>query len=129
MFWVVCCGISDSGNPFPCDNGNCTWWVYYIKGYVPFAGSAWEWGHKVNQGLYPGWYLAENPAVGSIAWWDKNTCWTDVGHVAYVSSKSGYNAWIRVSEMTWQGTPCSEEPRYRKIDLPSCDEPLGYIRQ
>lgn len=124
-----CCGISDPGNPFPCDNGNCTWWAYYRKGYVPMTGDAWKWGWDVYQGLYPGWYLSENPAVGAVAWWDKNTCWTTSGHVAHVDTKSGYNTWIRVSEMTWQGTSCSEEPRYRTINIPSCEEPTGYIRQ
>lgn len=124
-----CCGISDPGNPFPCDDGNCTWWVYYRKGYVPMTGDAWKWGWDVYLGLYPGWYLSENPAVGAIAWWDRNTCWTTSGHVAHVDTKSGYNTWIKVSEMTWQGTLCDEEPGYRTISIPSCEEPTGYLRQ
>lgn len=124
-----CCGVSDPGNPFPCDNGNCTWWVYYRKSYVPMTGDASQWGWDVYQGLYPGWYLSGDPAAGAIAWWDQGTCWSASGHVAHVDTKSGYDTWIKVSEMTWQGTACNQEPRYRTINIPSCQEPTGYIRQ
>lgn len=122
----TCCGVTSNNNPFPCDNGNCTWWVWYKKSGVPMTGDAWRWGYRVNQGLYPGWYLVEDPVVYNIAWWDKSTA-RPGGHVAYVQGKSGYNSWINVNEMTWQGNPCAEEPVTRIIDLPSVGEPTGYI--
>lgn len=125
----TCCGVTDPGNPFPCVDGNCVWWVYYKKGYVPMTGDAWRWGYKVNSGLYPGWYLVATPSLPGIAWWDRNSCWSSSGHVANMEGKSGSNTWIRVSEMTYEGTACSEEPRTRTFNIPSCQAPSGYIRQ
>jgi surface antigen len=76
--------------------------------------------------LYPGWYLAENPKVHYIAWWDKSTA-RPYGHVAYVQWKSGANTLIKVNEMTWQGNTCANEPVTKYISLPSTGEPTGYI--
>lgn len=45
-----CCGHSAPGCTFPCqctnppyNNGNCTWWVDYKYGSVPFTGNAYTW--------------------------------------------------------------------------------------
>lgn len=37
-----CCNLTSSGNPFPCCDppGNCTWYVWYRWGGVPFTGDA-----------------------------------------------------------------------------------------
>lgn len=126
----TCCGYTSTGNPFPCDYGNCTWWVYYSKGSVPMYGDAYRWGYQVGAGYFPGWYLSDTPAIGGIAWWDKNVNGAGAsGHVAYITNKSGSNTWIRVSEMNYGGTSCDGEPRYVTINLPSSKEPSGYIRR
>jgi len=116
---TTCCGYSWPGNPFPCDNGNCTWWVYYRQGYVPFTGNAGTWWGQV--GYYRDWRKGYTPVTGGIAWWN-SAARPPYGHVAQVVSISGAN--INVSEMTWQGNPCSQEPVYRAY---ASTNPSGYI--
>jgi hypothetical protein len=115
----TCCGYSWPGNPFPCDNGNCTWWVYYRQGHVPFTGNASTWWGQV--GYYRDWRKGYTPVVDGIAWWSA-TARPPYGHVAQVLSLSGND--IYVSEMTWQGNPCSQEPVYKYY---SKTNPGGYI--
>lgn len=120
-----CCGVVDNGNPFPCDNGNCTWWVYYKKSYVPFTGNANRWGERTKSGMYPGWYVdSYNYSNGDIAWWD-NSGARPFGHVAYVEGGNNGNT-VSISEMTWQGNACANEPVSRNISRSSCD---GFIRK
>lgn len=85
----TCCGYTWAGNPFPCDNGNCTWWAYYRQGYVPFYGDAWRWWSEVPQ--FSEWSRSSTtPVVEGLAWWNKSTG-RPSGHVAQVLSVSGNN--------------------------------------
>ncbi len=127
----TCCGVSSPGNPFPCDNGNCTWWVWYKKGGVPMTGDAYRWGPRVEAGWYPGWSLTYNHSqarVGDIAWW---TFWLyhpyyrPFGHVAYVKSISSSS--VTVSQMVWGGENCDDEPSNLTRSFSHPDAPLGYI--
>lgn len=117
----TCCGYTSVGNPFPCDNGNCTWWAYYEQGYVPFYGNATQWWGEVPQ--FADWGRSTStPHVDGLAWWN-STSRPPYGHVAQVLSLVGSDR-IHVSEMTWQGTPCSQEPAYRDY---AKTNPNGYI--
>lgn len=121
-----CCGVSDPGNVFPCSNGNCTWWVYYKKSYVPFRGNANVWGTDVRAGRYPGWYLDNyNYSNGDIAWVDANNANDNFGHVAYIEGGNN-NYTLSISEMTWEGSPCADEPRTRNRNKSNYD---GFIRK
>ena len=115
-----CCGYTDSGNPFPCSDGNCTWWVYY-KTYVPFRSDAWRWGYEVSQ--YAHWYKTYSAQTGSVAWYDR---WRSpaggLGHVAYVSGVNGNS--VSITEMTWQGSTCANESASRTINR---FEPSSYL--
>jgi len=87
-----CCGYSSFTNPFPCcDNkGNCTWWVYYSYGGVPFRYDAYTWWGQVPD--YPAWdRKAPPPPIGkrSIAYYQAGHPTYPNGHVAYVGSYSG----------------------------------------
>ena len=111
-----CCGYSQSSNPFPCCNnkGNCTWWVYYKFGAVPFRGDAGTWWSQVPN--YSGWLRSSLPRAdqANIAWWSGSP-----GHVAYVSNYTGGSN-VTISEMLW----CTSCGRTRTI---SRTTPGGYI--
>lgn len=121
-FVNTCCGVTDTGNPFPCSDGNCTWWVYYRQGYVPFTGDAETW----RGGAYsdPEWDVSGSPVLHGIAWWGESVSRPD-GHVAQVEQISGGN--IRITEMTWQGSACSSEPNDTWIASSVPDDYLYYI--
>lgn len=127
----TCCGVSSPGNPFPCNNGNCTWWVWYKKGGVPMTGDAYKWGPRVEAGWYPGWsltYAHSQARVGDIAWWTFNYTfpyYRPYGHVAYVTNIS--HSQVTVSQMVWGGNDCDDEPSNSSYFFPHPDEPLGYI--
>ena len=92
-----CCGKYSPGNPFPCcDNkGNCTWWVFYKYGYVPFRGDAGTWWSQVPN--YPDWARGGIPKKyqENIVWWSGSP-----GHVAYAANYTGGSN-ITISEMLW----------------------------
>lgn len=115
---LTCCGYtSNAGNTFPCcccpDKGNCTWWVYYRYGSVPFKGNADTWWRQVPD--YPTWSRGSVPRFNwrSIAYWA-------YGHVAYVPYYRQGDSQVTISEMLW----CSSCGRTRTI---SVTNPNGYI--
>lgn len=115
-----CCGYYSSGNPFPCctNKGNCTWWVYYNYGYVPFRGDAGTWWSQVPN--YSDWSRGSQPKKNqeNIAWWSKTSS-PPYGHVAYASNYTGGSN-ITISEMLW----CNSCGRTRTISI---TQPRGYI--
>lgn len=85
----TCCGYTQSYNRFPCCNppGNCTWWIYYRYGYVPFWGDAGTWWSQVPD--YWDWMRSTTPARGkNIAWWSSLSK-PNLGHVAHVWDYTG----------------------------------------
>lgn len=116
----TCCGYSSPGNPFPCcqeggvDKGNCTWWVYYMFGGVPFRGDAGTWYGQVPD--YPTWRRGSVPSKwqDNIAWWSGSP-----GHVAFLPYYTGGTT-ITISEMLW----CTSCYRTRTI---SATNPNGYM--
>ena len=115
-----CCGYYQSSNPFPCcDNkGNCTWWVYYKYGYVPFRGDAGTWWSQVPN--YADWSRGGLPRKNqeNIVWWSA-TQKPPYGHVAYAANYTGGTN-ITVSEMLWC-TSCGRTKSY------AITNPGGYI--
>lgn len=111
-----CCGYNSQGNPFPCCNnrGNCTWWVFYKYGYVPFRRDAGTWWSQVPD--YPDWTRAGSPKKNreNIAWWSGSP-----GHVAYAANYTGGSN-ITISEMAW----CTSCGRTRTIPITRSN---GYI--
>ncbi len=114
-----CCGMSSAfcSTYFPCsrendvDKGNCTWYVCYRYGNLPFRGDAGTWwgqvptyGWQWNRGASPRMYSR------NIAWWS--------GHVAFVPYYTGGTPTIY--EMAW----CLTCARLRPSDL---SLPSGYI--
>lgn len=122
-----CCGRSSPSNPFPCctsnghDTGNCTWWVYYKYGYVPFTGDAWTWWGQVPD--QPAWRRSTAPHIGTnIAWWNKLPSNNNYGHVAYAAWYSGGGT-ISIDQMfCYASTPCTV-----KTETISVTKPMGYI--
>lgn len=116
----TCCGYNSPGNPFPCcqiggvDRGNCTWWVYYKYGGVPFRGDAGTWYSQVPN--YPDWRRGRQPSKweDNIAWWSGSP-----GHVAFLPYYTGGTS-ITISEMLW----CTSCGRTRTI---SVTNPNGYM--
>lgn len=111
-----CCGLYHPAcNGFPCsrldgvDKGNCTWYVCYCYGEVPFRGNAGTWWTQVP--AHPAWTRGSYPAPfkPNIAWWSN--------HVAFISS--GSNPTV-MYEMMW----CYTCARQRPFELPG---PTGYI--
>ena len=51
----ACCEYSSPGNPFPCNNGNCTWWCYYKRPevYPACSGHAEQWLIEAEEGGLP----------------------------------------------------------------------------
>ncbi len=83
---------------FPCSirggqhRGNCTYYVCYRYGGVPFTGNAGAWWGQVS--TTPGWYSYSSPPNGtSIAWFN-------YGHVAYINSYWGGGA-PTFQEQSW----------------------------
>ncbi len=114
-----CCGFTSPGNPFPCcrvngqDRGNCTWWVYYQYGGVPFRGDAGTWWSQVPD--YPDWRRGSSPHIGqNIAWWSGSP-----GHVAFVPNYTG-GVNVTITEMMW----CTSCRRTRTIPATN---PSGYM--
>jgi hypothetical protein len=117
--WNGCCGLSSSycSTYFPCsrengqDKGNCTWYVCYRYGSVPFRGDAGTWCDQVPN--YAAWDRGYSPYPyhQNVAWWGGSP-----GQVAY--SESGGSSTIY--EMAW----CSACERERPSWLSS---PTGYI--
>lgn len=111
-----CCSYNSPGNPFPCcsNKGNCTWWVFYKYGYVPFRGDAGTWWSQVPN--YADWTRAGSPKANreNIAWWSGSP-----GHVAYAANYTGGSN-ITISEMLW----CTSCGRTRTIAI---SRPNGYI--
>ena len=118
-----CCGYYQSHNPFPCCNnrGNCTWWVYYKMGGVPFRGDAGTWWGQVPD-YYPIWQRQTGiPPSGkrSIAAYVTGHPVYPNGHVSYVNSYWGGSK-VTVSYMGW----CVNCGTTKKISI---SEPTGYI--
>jgi len=114
-----CCGLYHPAcNGFPCsrlngvDKGNCTWYVCYCYGGVPFYGDAGTWWDQVPN--HPAWTRGSYPAANkpNIAWWGGNP-----GHVGFVPSGSNPT---NIYEMMWCYTCARVRPSY----LPG---PTGYI--
>lgn len=116
-----CCGYYSSGNPFPCcDNrGNCTWWVFYKYGWVPFRGDAGSWWDQVPDYLY--WKrrtVSPKSNQENIAWWSYAAS-PSSGHVAYVANYTGGST-VSITEMSW----CTSCYNARSISIST---PSGYI--
>ncbi len=117
-----CCGLSSTycSTYFPCsrlngvDKGNCTWYVCYQYGAIPFRGNAGTWWGQVP--TYASWRRGTRPQRGlaNIAWWGG-----DPGHVAYVGDYQGGEQ-VTISEMSW----CNSCGRTRTIPV---TDPWGYI--
>ncbi|MGC9400625.1 MAG: CHAP domain-containing protein [Anaerolineae bacterium] len=114
-----CCGYYSSGNPFPCCvAGNCTWWVFYKYGWVPFRHDAWKWWGQVPD--YYLWRRGGGPGrKEDIAWWNKSPS-SSLGHVAYVANYTGGGT-IHTSEMACGSDKCAYT-RDRSVSAPD-----GYI--
>ncbi len=107
-----CCNHYDaSGNRFPCcgcnlgcccnvQEGNCTWWVYYKFGYVPFTGNAGTWWGQAQD--HPLWTTSNTPSTNnpSIAHYAAYQGAGRYGHVAYAANWPGYGK-VYISEMDW----------------------------
>lgn len=112
-----CCGYNSPGNPFPCCGtlGNCTWWVYYSYGAVPFRNNAGTWWSQVPD--YSDWGRSTTtPRTNqeNIVWWSGSP-----GHVAYAPNYTGGGT-IYITEMSW----CATCRHTRTINLPAAN---GYI--
>jgi len=111
----TCCGYSAPGCTFPCQcssdpnkQGNCTWWVYYCYGSVPFTGDAGTWWNQVPN--IPNWYRQTGTpptTTRSIAWRSGSP-----GHVAYIASYTGGPTYS-CTEMFWcSATYCKHTGSY-----------------
>ncbi len=113
-----CCGYNSPGNPFPCCGalGNCTWWVYYKYGAVPFRGDAGTWWNQVPNYYYDWGRNTTTPRTNqeNIVWWSGAP-----GHVAYASNYTGGNT-ISITEMSW----CATCRHSRTINIAAAN---GYI--
>ncbi|MGN6753333.1 MAG: CHAP domain-containing protein, partial [Intrasporangium sp.] len=100
---------------------NCTNYVAYrmTKNGMPAARPASLTGNASNWGPSFPMETNENPAVGSIAWWD--TSFSASGHVAYVE-KVVSSTEIIISEDNWAG-----DFRWRRITLGGGLWPKGFI--
>lgn len=98
-----CCGYSDPGNPYPCCNGNCTWWAHYKRTHdLP----DWSWGHAylwAGRARAEGYHVSGIPSVNSIG------CFPNMGnygHVVHVESVAGDLGSYSTSEMRYGGFDC-----------------------
>ena len=112
-----CCNRYSSycSSYFPCcnDQGNCTWWVCYSYGAVPFRGDAVLWWGQVPN--YPDWThhtVAPKKNQENIAYWN-------TGHVAYIANYTG-GANVNITEMSW----CTSCYNARAVSI---DNPYGFI--
>ncbi|MBW8731447.1 MAG: CHAP domain-containing protein, partial [Terrabacter sp.] len=100
---------------------NCTNYVAYrlVKNGLPntkpatLSGNAYNWGPA-----FPS-QTNDDPAVGSVAWW--NTSFSSTGHVAYVEKVVSADE-ILVSEDNWGG-----DFRWRKVTRAGGKWPNGFI--
>jgi hypothetical protein len=114
-----CCGNYSSycSLYFSCcsDRGNCTWWVCYKYGAVPFRGDAGTWWNQVPN--YYNWGRGGQPRRNpgeNIAWWSGSP-----GHVAHVANYTGGST-VSITEMFW----CASCFNARTISVTT---PSGYI--
>ena len=100
---------------------NCTNYVAYrlVRNGLPntkpatLSGNAYNWGPSFpNQ-------TNDDPAVGSVAWW--NTSFSSTGHVAYVEKVVSADE-ILVSEDNWGG-----DFKWRKVTRTGGKWPTGFI--
>jgi len=83
-----CCGYTDPNyNPYPCHQGNCTWWARYKRPdtggqQYPYWGNAGNWAARARE---EGFVVNGTPSTSAIAEWS-------YGHVAYVESFDGTTA-------------------------------------
>ncbi|MBN1875465.1 MAG: PKD domain-containing protein [Anaerolineae bacterium] len=110
-----CCDYEDPNhNPYPCHDGNCTWWARYKRPDTggqssPYWGDARYWaaraaeeGFMVNSIPSTG-ALAATPHLGEVkAGWEN--------HVAYVESCDGST--IHFSEMNYGSFDCEVKHKY-----------------
>jgi hypothetical protein len=126
----VCCNKSSANNPNYCNcntdpnkTGNCTWWVFYKYGEVPFRGNASTWWGQVYD--YYNWTRKTGtpPLSGrSIAWWNSGTSVGGVwGHVAHISQYSGGTSFTATEMMYCASFNCERTHTY------STSSPGGYI--
>ncbi|MCP4701635.1 MAG: CHAP domain-containing protein [Gammaproteobacteria bacterium] len=113
-----CGGQSSTGNPFPCNRGNCTWWAAkkaseaWFKGdwsKLPSTTDAKLWDDHARSN--ENYSVSTSPKASVIAVKNRSpycskknnrghcTEWQDYGHVAWVERVSGSN--VIVSEMYW----------------------------
>ncbi|MBL1128625.1 MAG: CHAP domain-containing protein [Chloroflexi bacterium] len=95
------------------DQGNCTWWVCYRFGVVPFRGDAVTWWGQVPD--YPDWTrhtAAPKQNQENIAYWS-------AGHVAYIANYTG-GPNVNITEMS----NCASCFNARQISI---DDPYGFI--
>ena len=100
---------------------NCTNYVAYrlVKNGLPntkpatLSGNAYNWGPAFPD------QTNDDPAVGSVAWW--NTSYSTTGHVAYVEKVVSADE-ILVSEDNWGG-----DFRWRKVTRTGGRWPNGFI--
>lgn len=95
------------------DRGNCTWWVCYKFGAVPFRGDAITWWGQVPD--YPDW-LRHTAAPKQN---QENIAYFSFGHVAYIANYTG-GANVYITEMSW----CTSCYNGREISI---DYPYGFI--
>lgn len=114
-----CCNRYSSycSSYFPCcnDQGNCTWWVCYSFGAVPFRGDAGTWWGQVKD--YPDWTrhtVAPKKNQQNIAYWNGNP-----GHVAFIANYSGGGT-VDITEMSW----CNSCFNARNVSI---NNPYGFI--
>jgi surface antigen len=97
-----CCGYTDPNpNPYPCYDGNCTWWARYKRPdtggqSIPYWGNASNWASRA---LEEGFIVNNTPVSGAIA------CWPSSNHVAYVKSYDG--AIATMSDMDFTDHDCN----------------------
>jgi len=94
-----CCGYKDSGNTYPCNGGNCTWWAAYKRPETNFPGSGRDAKYWLDLAEKNGLPTGSKPKEGSIAVFEN--FYPPYGHVAYVESVSDDT--FQVTEMSWEG--------------------------
>ncbi|HVS79347.1 MAG TPA: CHAP domain-containing protein [Candidatus Saccharimonadales bacterium] len=103
---------------------NCTNYVAYVedRNGAPTPsynlGDAYEWGTNAKA---HGITVDDQPAVGAVAWWDKNSTLGPDGHVAYVESYDSTS--ITISEDSYSMGPFD----WRTIDRKSSAWPTDFI--
>jgi surface antigen len=125
------CDLKDSTqdtliDPWHEYNRECTsfvaWRLSYRNGFtMPFNDNAYAWGADAHN---MGYTVDMNPAVGSVAWWNKSTSMPN-GHVAWVESISGSN--VTVEEYNDEDAADNYTPYVYSEDTIAASAPSGYI--